>query len=504
MGIYSEKRTSSRGCIETDNALIQEEIALHKKAQDEAKRAADQQLLAIHGLTKSIETLNATLASIKVGAQGAAQAISGLAKSAQDLAAIPDVTINFDVSKARAGLKAVLDGVAQVTKESQTPEELQLSVANARESIAVLREQFLAYSRDVNTPIAAQETVGKSLGQLTDLDRSVTAAGESKDPKQALAGVEGQLSAVNGYINEVESSIKSLPKAVAPAVEVDPAPAVKATNEIQDSIDGIKGKEVEVVVKAKVVKEGDSYSNVPDQVDNVDTAPSSGSVGNTGSAYVRKGNSFSAASGQGGVPDSGGDNFSTVPKKTQKFVRKGNSFSQYAEGGLVSAKVSNNEYQMPPETVKAVGTDYLSSLGEISQPGLIKGPGNGTSDSIPRVIPENSFIVPAKVVDKLGVPFLDKIRQGQKPIHRATGGIVSNSFMADIRKMKFDPSIVAQVPPIDLKIPALPQAKSTPALQPITFNLGDASITAQAPAGPVADFQAALRLQALKTGRKVV
>lgn len=438
-GGLSGQKSRLKDLYQENNKLLEGEIALHKQAEAAAKQAADQQLSAIQGLTTAIETLNATLAGIKVGAQDAAKEVTGLAQAAQGLAANADIKLSFNVESARQGLVAILEGVRQVAKESQTPEELQLSVAKARESIAALREQFLAYSRDANTPIAAQETVGKALGQLTDLDRSVATAGEGQPSKQALAGFGTQLAAINGYIEEVETSLQSLPQVVTPAVQVDPTQAVQATNEIQAAIDGIAGKEVDVIVN-KVVKEGNAYSNVPEE-----------------------------------------------------------PLPEFAQGGLVSAKVSNNEYQMPPETVKAVGTDYLSSLGEISQPGLIKGAGSGTSDSIHRSIPENSFIVPAKVVDKLGVPFLDKIRQGHKPILRAAGGLISG-----MRGINFDPSIVAQVPPIDLKTPPLPQAKSTAPLQHVTFNVGGATIAAQAPADAVADFQSALRLQALKTGRKVV
>jgi hypothetical protein len=435
----SGQKSRLKGLYQENNKLLEGEIALHKQAEAAAKQAADQQLSAIQGLTTAIETLNTTLAGIKVGAQNAAKEVTGLDQAAQGLAENADIKLNFNVESARQGLAAILEGVRQVAKESQTPEELQLSVGRARESIAALREQFLAYARDANTPIAAQETVGKALGQLTDLDTSVAAAGEGQPSKQALAGFGSQLAAIKGYIEEIETSLQSLPQDVAPAVQVDPTQAVQATDEIQAAIDGITGKEVEVIVN-KVVKGGNAYSNVPEE-----------------------------------------------------------PLPEFAQGGLVSAKVSNNEYQMPPETVKAVGTGYLSSLGEISQPGLIKGPGSGTSDSIHRSIPENSFIIPAKVVDKLGVPFLDKIRQGHRPILRAAGGLIS-----DMRGINFDPSIVAQVPPIDLKMPPLPQAKSTAPLQHVTFNVGGATIAAQAPADAVADFQSALRLQALKAGRKVV
>lgn len=222
-----EEKSQLQGMYRTSNKLLEEEANLHKQAQAAAKQAADQQLAAIQGLTSAIETLNAALAGIKVGAQDAAKSI---------------------------------------------------------------------------------------------------------------------------------------------AVTVDPAQAVQASNEIQGAIDGITGKEVDVIVN-KIIKEGSSYSNVP---------------------------------------------------------------------------------------------------------------------------------------DKLGVPFLNKIRNGQNPDTSADGDLVSDNFMEGVRNMTFDQSIVTQIPSIDWKMPSLPQAESTPALQPVTFNLGDATITAQAPASGVADFQSALSLQALKTGRKVV
>jgi hypothetical protein len=403
-----------KGMYRENNKLLEGEIALHRQAQAEAKQAADQQLAAIQGLTWAIETLNKNLAAISVGAQGAAQEITGVAKAAQDLSANSNIKLNFDVNAAREGLKAILDGVAQVAQEVQTPKEMSISVANARGSIATLREQVIAYAQDANTPVEAQTEIGKALGSLTDLDSAMAKVGQSGDPAEVrltLGKATEQLTALNESISkldlpkpkvdidptpaantlsEVENGVNSLEQTKRPDVNVNNAPALQGIKDVQESLDGVQDKEVTVTVN---------------HVDN----------------YVRNGSSSS------NVPEA------PAPE------------GQFAGGGLVRTRVSNNEYQMPPETVKAVGTDYLSNLGEISQPGLITGPGSGTSDSIPRNITENSFIIPARVVDKLGIPFLDKIRWGKKPTHHAAGGLISDGDIRgalDRKKREKDAEIV--------------------------------------------------------------
>lgn len=60
--------------------------------------------------------------------------------------------------------------------------------------------------------------------------------------------------------------------------------------------------------------------------------------------------------------------------------------------------------------------------------GYIQGPGTGTSDSIPAMLSNGEFVIPARSVQKFGVDFFEALRKGQMPMRRyANGGMVMPS-----------------------------------------------------------------------------
>ena len=59
--------------------------------------------------------------------------------------------------------------------------------------------------------------------------------------------------------------------------------------------------------------------------------------------------------------------------------------------------------------------------------GLIRGPGTGTSDSIPAWLSDYEYVMPADRVKQLGVGFFDAIRSGVKMPSFAAGGVALNS-----------------------------------------------------------------------------
>ncbi len=73
-----------------------------------------------------------------------------------------------------------------------------------------------------------------------------------------------------------------------------------------------------------------------------------------------------------------------------------------------------------------------------------------------------------------------------------------NSFAEQVKSMSLDPSVSASAPSLS-KTTAEKQAQ----MQPVMFNVGGDTINAQASPDAVKQFQAALRLQAVKSGRKL-
>lgn len=75
----------------------------------------------------------------------------------------------------------------------------------------------------------------------------------------------------------------------------------------------------------------------------------------------------------------------------------------FAEGGRVGVKVSNGEYAVPPD-VAAKNKGLLDAINfgglDLSTPGLIRGAGTGTSDSIFAMAPAGTYIVNAAATRK--------------------------------------------------------------------------------------------------------
>ena len=108
--------------------------------------------------------------------------------------------------------------------------------------------------------------------------------------------------------------------------------------------------------------------------------------------------------------------------------------------------------------------------------GLVTGPGSSTEDRVPILASAGEFMQPASAVSLYGKDFMDKLRN-----------------------LQVDPNII--------RVAAKPLGGTTAEkqrqMQPVMFNIGDARINAQAPTDAVKQFQAALRLQAVKNGRRV-
>jgi hypothetical protein len=85
----------------------------------------------------------------------------------------------------------------------------------------------------------------------------------------------------------------------------------------------------------------------------------------------------------------------------------------FASGGSVPAMVSNGEAYVPPKIAKRIGYSTLNRMNQADRNGItefssggisvFKGPGSGTSDSIPANLPVGSFIIREKATKSLGL-----------------------------------------------------------------------------------------------------
>jgi hypothetical protein len=124
-----------------------------------------------------------------------------------------------------------------------------------------------------------------------------------------------------------------------------------------------------------------------------------------------------------------------------------NSVKSAAQGGDYNAMLAMNQLRGTPNANYAAGG--LSSLGSYSDGGrMLKGPGDGMSDSIPATIQnkqparlaDNEFVVPADVVSHLGngssdagakklYAMMDKVRKARTGKAKQAPQINANKYM---------------------------------------------------------------------------
>jgi hypothetical protein len=137
-----------------------------------------------------------------------------------------------------------------------------------------------------------------------------------------------------------------------------------------------------------------------------------------------------------GEPDAG---YRPIPTAAERIASDRmavqNATRRFASGGTVPALVSNGEAYIPPKTAKRIGYGNLNRMNQADRNGMskfssggisvFKGPGTGTSDSIPANLPVGSFILRQKATKALGLN-----KGGAVPAQRfATGGSVTNMIM---------------------------------------------------------------------------
>ena len=142
-----------------------------------------------------------------------------------------------------------------------------------------------------------------------------------------------------------------------------------------------------------------------------------------------------------------GNSFSNVPLEvnaTPKWVRDGNSFSD-APPAEVNVAVDQESASAAKEQIIKIASEMQRRLqlqvvigagGQTIDPGvepvrrarggIINGPGSGTSDSIPALLSNGEYVIRAAAVRKLGKGYLDLINNGIPMRRFADGGAVES------------------------------------------------------------------------------
>lgn len=133
-------------------------------------------------------------------------------------------------------------------------------------------------------------------------------------------------------------------------------------------------------------------------------------------------------------------------------------------------------------TVDSQGKVTYSKVKKFADGGHVKGPGTGTSDSIPAMLSNGEYVVPADAAKKVGLPFLESLRKGVPDVNKMVGDILPSAALSNKAAS------------------AAPKSEPT---QTAIFQLGDAMIQTKANPSAVQEFQSALKVQSIKKGRRV-
>lgn len=148
-----------------------------------------------------------------------------------------------------------------------------------------------------------------------------------------------------------------------------------------------------------------------------------------------------------------------------------------ALSGQLGASVPEDAAPPTQEAPAQVEVPYTEGL---AMGGPVRGAGSGTSDSVPILASNGEFMQPTKAVQFYGADFMEKLRT-----------------------LKIDPNMVKMISSTQMKPVASRTNSEVSQLQPVLFNVGGDTIHTKAAPDAVAQFQAALRIQALKSGRTI-
>lgn len=93
-------------------------------------------------------------------------------------------------------------------------------------------------------------------------------------------------------------------------------------------------------------------------------------------------------------------------------------------GGNNLANALNAAAKAIVAAAKSIRAAAASATVKKKDGGMVRGAGTGTSDSIPAMLSNGEYVVPAKAVKEVGIPFLDRVKNGQVQ-KKASGGIVT-------------------------------------------------------------------------------
>lgn len=139
-----------------------------------------------------------------------------------------------------------------------------------------------------------------------------------------------------------------------------------------------------------------------------------------------------------GIRQDGENNFTNLPPVSIDLQVDQEASSQAQQQIADLAQRLSAQLVIPvTPVVGSTGEQQPAEANRYATGGLVRGPGSGTSDSIPALLSNGEYVIRAAAVSRLGQGFLDLLNHGM-PISRfADGGLVDASAVAGAAEPKF-------------------------------------------------------------------
>lgn len=458
--------------------ILQEQAAAQQKAQDAAKQAADLEIQAIQQLTTVLQTLTEAIGGLpKVDIGDQTSNIAGLKdmKSALDSVSKSATDANNSLNNIgggpapvqadEAGKPGTLANAvepknwASTTAEGfRTDAKGALNYKSSVDEVVQSHNDLTSASASTNTSLASTQTsyqeLDKQVVKLTDSTGQVTystanLADGLNTVNSATAPLADGVGIVNDHVYKMVDAFGNVSYVQGQFISATQA----ANSTLYDT--GEKAN----VARKNVDGTATSVTNLANSANQVN--PHLQGL-NTGVSKL--GQSSGEAAKQIGEAKGKVDELSKsdpikVKADATEAVKEVESVGE-AESNLedkeitISANVTPamdgiDQVQQALAAVKdktvTITTNYVSKGSPPqqggSQPtqraatgGYIQGPGTGTSDSIPAMLSNGEFVVPAAAVQKIGLPKLEMVRKGivpTEPRKYATGGLVTDPWFSD-------------------------------------------------------------------------
>ena len=444
-------RSQSQAILEADERFrtgtqtIGDMIAIQKAMSENAA-----------GVTSSISAISDSLKALgEIVAKPSIEANDQLAKDEIDsikkqLVNLESLVTTFKVSANDGEAKAALENVKIALKnldEQVSKPKAELDKTKVEDGIRAVNDALKALNDVKGTPKAElnQDAIDPAIKSVTD---KVSGLGEVVGKPKA----ELNQDSVDPAVKSVADKVTGLDSVTGrPTVDVQSGNTDSKVGEVKGQVEGLNQVKGSPEIDATISSAHDKIDQISKEVNNIKQEHPAEISAHEAADFQSKLESLHTAidnvkqSNPDGavvkiVVQQALDAARNVQNELAKIVDKNSAITTSGTGQALSElqNIINALAQITDKTVNVTINKTVTGDTGYSTGGHVVGEGTGTSDSIPVMLSNGEFVIPAKAVQEVGIPFLERVRRGERPKGYATGGLVTDnnfgSYSYDFQK----------------------------------------------------------------------